>query len=78
MAGSNQNAQCMMTERQASIVGLFLCSNFFLWRATWDSDLSESSCCCFTTNDSFVIDLACLSRNGVVARLQKDHVREPF
>ena len=83
MAESNQNAQCMMwqkdeKERRASTVGLFVCSKLFLWRAIWDSDLSESSSCCFTTNGSFVIGLACLSRNGVVAWLQKDHVRELF
>jgi hypothetical protein len=67
MAESNQNAQWMMTERQEKDGLVLLDCLFaviFLWRAIWDSDLSES-CCCFNTNGSFVIGLACLSRNGV-------------
>jgi uncharacterized membrane protein YdcZ (DUF606 family) len=55
-------------ERWAYIVGLF--AVVFLWRSIWD--WSEMY---FTTNGSFVVGLILI---GIVAYLQRDHVRELF
>jgi hypothetical protein len=55
-------------ERWANITGLF--AVVFLWRAIWDwSDYY------FTTNGSFVIGILLV---GVVAWLNKEHVKELF
>jgi hypothetical protein len=55
-------------ERWAYLLGLF--AVVFLWRAIWD--WSEMY---FTTNGSFIIGLILV---GIVALLQKDHVKELF
>jgi uncharacterized membrane protein YdcZ (DUF606 family) len=55
-------------ERWAYIIGLF--AVVFLWRAIWD--WSEQY---FTTNGSFIVGLILV---GVVAWLEKDHVRDLF
>jgi hypothetical protein len=55
-------------ERWAYIVGLF--AVVFLWRSIWD--WSEMY---FTTNGSFIVGLILI---GIVAYLQRDHVRELF
>jgi hypothetical protein len=54
--------------RWAYLLGLF--AVVFLWRAIWD--WSEMY---FTTNGSFIIGLILV---GIVALLQKDHVKELF
>jgi uncharacterized membrane protein YdcZ (DUF606 family) len=55
-------------ERWAYIIGLF--AVVFLWRAIWD--WSEQY---FSTNGSFIVGLILV---GIVAWLQKDHVRDLF
>jgi uncharacterized membrane protein YdcZ (DUF606 family) len=55
-------------ERWAYIIGLF--AVVFLWRAVWD--WSEQY---FSTNGSFIVGLILV---GIVAWLQKDHVRDLF
>jgi hypothetical protein len=55
-------------ERWAAILGLF--AVVFLWRAIWD--WSEMY---FTTNGSFIVGAILI---GIVAYLQRDHVRELF
>ena len=55
-------------ESWASIIGLF--AVVFLWRAIWD--WSEIY---FTSNGSFIIGLILV---GIVAYLNKDHVRDLF
>jgi hypothetical protein len=55
-------------ERWAYILGLF--AVVFLWRAIWD--WSEMY---FTTNGSFVVGMILI---GIVAYLQRDHVKELF
>ncbi len=55
-------------ERWAYIIGLF--AVVFMWRAIWD--WSEQY---FSTNGSFIVGLILV---GVVAWLQKDHVRDLF
>lgn len=55
-------------ERWAYLLGLF--AVVFLWRAIWD--WSEMY---FTTNGSFIIGLILV---GIVALLQRDHVKELF
>jgi uncharacterized membrane protein YdcZ (DUF606 family) len=55
-------------ERWAYIIGLF--AVVFLWRAIWD--WSEQY---FTTNGSFIVGLILV---GIVAWLEKDHVRDLF
>jgi hypothetical protein len=55
-------------ERWASIIGLF--AVVFLWRAVWD--WSEIY---FSSNGSFIVGLALV---GVVAWLNKEHVRDLF
>ena len=54
--------------RWASLIGLF--AVVFLWRAIWD--WSEMY---FTSSGSFIIGLILI---GIVAYLNKDHVRELF
>lgn len=55
-------------ERWAYIIGLF--AVVFMWRAIWD--WSEQY---FSTNGSFIVGLILV---GIVAWLQKDHVRDLF
>lgn len=55
-------------ERWAYIVGLF--AVVFLWRSVWD--WSEQY---FSTNASFIIGLILV---GIVAWLNKDHVKDLF
>jgi uncharacterized membrane protein YdcZ (DUF606 family) len=55
-------------ERWAYIIGLF--AVVFLWRAVWD--WSEQY---FSTNGSFIVGLILV---GIVAWLNKDHVRDLF
>ncbi len=55
-------------ERWAYIIGLF--AVVFMWRAIWD--WSEQY---FTSNGSFIVGLILV---GIVAWLQKDHVRDLF
>ena len=55
-------------ERWAYIIGLF--AVVFLWRAVWD--WSEQY---FSTNGSFIMGLILV---GIVAWLNKDHVRDLF
>jgi|GEM_PF-5709948 len=55
-------------ERWAYIIGVF--AVVFMWRAIWD--WSEQY---FSTNGSFIVGLILV---GIVAWLQKDHVRDLF
>jgi uncharacterized membrane protein YdcZ (DUF606 family) len=55
-------------ERWAYIIGLF--AVVFMWRAIWD--WSEQY---FSTNGSFIVGLILV---GIVAWLNKDHVRDLF